>query len=175
MPTRREALALGGGLLATLAMPQILLAEDVTVIEMRGTARGEHVWFAPYGLAVRLGTTLRFVNRDPVNSHTATAYHPVNLGRPLRIPDGAEPWDSGYLLPEESFEVRLTVPGVYDYYCQPHEFSGMVGRIVVGAPGRPGWQPASERAGDIPEEALAAFPTVKAILSGGPLYHEEAS
>ena len=175
MPTRRDAMALGGGLLANLVMPRILLAEDVTVIEMRGTARGEHVWFAPHGLAVAPGTTLRFVNRDPANSHTATAYHPANLGRPLRIPEGAEPWDSGYLLPKELFEVSLTVPGVYDYYCQPHELGGMVGRVVVGSPDRPAWQPASEEVGYIPEETLAAFPTVEAILDGGPLYPEEAS
>lgn len=165
----------GGGLLATLAIPRILRAKDATVIEMRGTARGEHVWFAPHGLAVAPGTTLRFVNRDPANSHTATAYHPANLGRPLRIPRGAEPWDSGYLLPEEAFEVRLTVPGVYDYYCQPHELGGMAGRIVVGSPDSPGWQSASGEDGDIPKEALAAFPPVEAILSDGPLYSEEAS
>ncbi len=175
MPTRRKVLALGGGLLATLAAPRTLLARAVRVIEMRGTARGEHVWFAPHGIAVAPGTTLRFVNRDPANSHTATAYHPGNLGRPLRIPQGAEPWDSGYLLPEEVFEVRLTVPGVYDYYCQPHEFGGMVGRIVAGSPDSPGWQPASQEVGDLPEEALGAFPSVEAILNDGPLYPEEAS
>lgn len=175
MPTRRKALALGGGLLATLAAPRTLLAGAVEVIEMRGTARGEHVWFAPHGLAVASGTTLRFVNRDPANSHTATVYHPANLDRPRRIPEGAEPWDSDYLLPGEMFEVRLSVPGVYDYYCQPHEFGGMVGRIVVGSPDSAGWQPPSNEDGDIPEEALAAFPSVEAILDDGPLYREEAS
>lgn len=175
MLTRRKALVLGGGLLATLAAPRMALAGAVEVIEMRGTARGERVWFAPHGLAVAPGARLRFVNRDPANSHTATAYHPSNLGRPLRIPRGADPWDSSYLLPEESFEVMLTVPGVYDYYCQPHEFGGMVGRVVVGAPGSPGWQPASEEAGDIPAKALAAFPSVNAILSDGPFFPEEAS
>lgn len=175
MLTRRKALALGGGLLAALAAPGAPQAGAVQVIEMRGTARGEHVWFAPHGLAIAPGTTLRFVNRDPTNSHTATAYHPAHLGRPLRIPRDAEPWDSGYLLPEEVFEVRLTVPGVYDYYCQPHEFGGMVGRIVVGSPDSPGWQPTSEEAGDIPQAALAAFPPVEAILRDGPLYPEETS
>lgn len=175
MLSRRDALAFGGGLLATLAIPRIVRAEDIAVIEMRGTARGEHVWFAPYGVAVAPGTTLRFVNRDPANSHTATAYHPAIFDRPLHIPEGAEPWDSNYLLPGETFEVRLTVLGVYDYYCQPHEFGGMVGRIVVGSPDSPGWQPASKEAGDIPEEALAAFPTVEAILSDGPLDPEDAS
>jgi len=142
---------------------------------MRGTKRGEHVWFAPYGVAVAPGTILRFVNRDPANAHTATAYHPANLDRPLRIPKGAEPWDSDYLLPGEMFDVRLTVLGVYDYFCQPHEFAGMVGRIVVGSPDTPGWQPASEEGGDIPEAALATFPAVDAILNDGPLSQEEAS
>ena len=172
MPTRRTALRLGGGLLATLAAPRQLLASAPEMIEMRGTARGEHVWFAPCGVAVAPGTTVRFVNRDPGNSHTATAYHPANLGRPRRIPKGAEPWDSGYLLPGETFEVTLTVTGVYDYYCQPHEFGGMVGRIVVGSPDSPGWQPASGEEGDIPPEALAIFPSVKAILREGRLYGE---
>lgn len=175
MVTRRKVLALGGGLLATLAARRTLLACAVEVIEMRGAARGERVWFTPFGLAVAPGTTLRFVNRDPGNSHTATAYHPGNLDRPLRIPRDAEPWDTGYLLPEESFEVRLTVPGVYDYYCQPHELGGMVGRIVVRSPDSPGWQPAFGDAGGIPEEALAAFPSVETILRDGPLFPEEAS
>ncbi|HET7410546.1 MAG TPA: plastocyanin/azurin family copper-binding protein [Paracoccaceae bacterium] len=173
--TRRRTLAIGGGLLATLAAPRLALARDRETIEMRGTARGEHVWFAPYGLAVAPGTVVRFVNLDAGNSHTATTYHPAILDRPLRIPQGAEPWDSDYLLPDESFEVTLTVPGVYDYYCQPHEFAGMVGRIVVGSPDSPGWQPASDEVGDIPEEALAMFPPVEAILRAGRIFPEDAS
>jgi plastocyanin len=172
MPTRRRALALGGGLLAALAAPHPLLASAPEIVEMRGTARGEHVWFMPYGVAVSPGTTVRFVNRDPGNSHTATAYHPANLDRPRRMPKGAEPWDSGYLLPNEAFEVTLTVPGVYDYFCQPHEFGGMVGRIVVGSPDGRDWQPAAGDDGDIPPEALAGFPPVEAILREGRLYRE---
>ena len=172
MVTRRTALALGGGLLATPAAPRALLARAPETIEMRGTARAEHVWFKPYGVAVAPGTTLRFVNRDPGNSHTATAYHPANLDRPRRMPHGAEPWDSGYLLPGEVFEVTLTAPGVYDYYCQPHEFGGMVGRIVVGSPDSADWQPASGEEGEIPPEALAIFPPVEAILREGRLVME---
>ena len=41
----------------------------------------------------------------------------------------------------DNFEVRLTVEGVYDYYCIPHEASGMVGRIIVS-----GAKEADERA-----------------------------
>src|SRR5207248_347887 len=64
-----------------------------------------------------------------------------NAGHSLRIPEAAIPWDSGFLVNRgDHFEVRLTVPGVYDYYCQPHEAAGMVGRIV-GRPVGPGAMP----------------------------------
>lgn len=142
MWTRRDLIAAGGGALAALAAPRLPRAHDgqthangEELIEMRGTARGERVWFAPFGLAVAPGTRLRFVNRDPGNSHTATAYHPDLFERPRRIPAGAAPWDSGFLLPGESFAVTLDQAGVYDFYCIPHEMAGMVGRIVVGRPG----------------------------------------
>jgi plastocyanin len=135
------------------------------VVEMLGTSRGERVWFAPQGLAVAPGTTLRFVNKDAGNSHTSTAYHPELYDRPRRIPPGAAPWDSGFLMPEESFEVTLEQPGVYDYYCLPHEMAGMVGRIVVGRPTDAGSEQASGDAGRLPEAALAAFPPVEKILA----------
>ena len=69
------------------------------------------------------------------NSHTTTAFHPQNRQHSLRIPADAKPWNSDYLLPNETFTVTLTVPGVYDYFCIPHELAGMVGRIVVSDPG----------------------------------------
>ena len=78
------------------------------------------------------GQTVRWTNRDSGNSHTVTSYHPEIFERPLRIPAGAEPWNSDYLLPNESFSMTFTIEGVYDYYCVPHEHAGMVGRIVVG-------------------------------------------
>ena len=91
-------LILGGGL-AALACP--LRAGDRVDITMRGSARGEKVWFSPQGLAVPPGTTLRFVNHDPGNSHTSTAYHPDILGRQRRIPKAATPWDSDFLLTDQ--------------------------------------------------------------------------
>jgi plastocyanin len=167
-PTRRKFLAMGGGSLVALAAPLPLRAQAVTVIEMKGTTRGEQVWFTPQGLAIAPGTLLRFVNHDPGNSHTSTAYHPDILDRKLRIPVGATPWDSGFLLPDEFFEVTLTVPGVYDFYCQPHEHAGMVGRIVVGRPGQnPGWQDAAPLSDDLPDLARTSFPSVEAILTEG--------
>lgn len=132
---------------------------------MRGTARGERVWFVPRGLAVDPGTVLRFVNRDKGNSHTATAYHPEIFGRMRRIPAKAAHWNSDFLLPGDGFEVTLTVPGVYDYYCIPHEMAGMVGRIVVGTPDDPAWEGAAGPSDDVSLAVLDAFPPVKEILS----------
>lgn len=168
MVSRRALLAGGGGALVALSLPlRPAVAAEVVEIEMRGTARGERVWFAPQGIAVAPGTTVRFVNKDRGNSHTATTYHPDVLDRQLRIPEGAEPWDSDYLLPDESFEVTLTAPGVYDYYCQPHEMAGMVGRIVVGTPEDAGWSDAAPPSDDLEPEVLAAFPAVETILAEG--------
>ncbi|WP_083260157.1 plastocyanin/azurin family copper-binding protein [Marinobacter sp. X15-166B] len=135
---RRDFLVIAGSALFLAHLPAIGGRRVVTV-DMRGTARGERVWFDPFGLALETGVAVTFVNRDPGNSHTVTAYHPRLFERVRRIPAQAEPFDSGYLLPGESFELTLTVPGVYDFYCIPHEQAGMVGRLVVGRPGDPGW------------------------------------
>lgn len=164
MFTRRDLMVLGGGGLAALTLPVPALATDIVEIEMRGTPRGERVWFSPQGVAVRPGTTIRWTNRDPGNSHTSTAYGPGDYDRQRRIPGDAELWDSDYLLPDQSFEVTLTAPGVYDYYCLPHEMAGMVGRIVVGTPDDPGWQGAAPDSDDLEPDVLAAFPAVEDII-----------
>lgn len=164
---RRNVLALGGGLCAALLASRVPVAASVLTVEMRGTPRGERIWFAPRGLAVMPGATIRFVNRDPGNSHTATAYHPDNFDRARRIPSTALAWDSGFLLPDESFEVSLTVPGVYDYFCIPHEMAAMAGRIVVGRPGAPRWQGPAAPSDDISSDVMAALPPVDDILARG--------
>jgi plastocyanin len=170
MVSRRHILQIGGVVLAGLAWPRLPLAAEAVEIRMVGNADGSHVWFDPIGLHVEPGRTIRWTNLDPGNSHTATAYHPQTFERPLRIPEGAEPWHSDYLLPNESFAFTLTVEGVYDFYCVPHEHAGMVGRIIVGQPGRsPDDHPLSQGTGGepIPEIALQAFPAVDDIMRQG--------
>jgi plastocyanin len=161
MPTRRLVLA---GAAALLVPAAARAAEPPVEIVMQGRGDGAHVWFDPVGVLVRPGQTVRWSNREKGNVHTATAYHPANFDRPLRIPGAALPWDSDYLMPGESFAVELTEPGVYDYFCVPHEHAGMVGRIVVGNPA-PDEGPLP--VGDLPEVALRAFPPVEAILQQG--------
>ncbi len=134
---------------------------------MGGTGDGSRVWFDPVGVRIEPGQAVRWVNRDPGNAHTATAYHPGNFDKPRRIPQAATPWNSDYLLPEEAFEVTLTEPGVYDFFCVPHEHAGMVGRIVVGSPHPPGWTDGPGAAEGIPQIALRGFPTVDEIMKKG--------
>jgi plastocyanin len=162
MISRRSVLRIGGVLLAGLTKSRLPIAGEPIEIRMLGNTDGSHVWFDPVGLRVEPGQTVRWVNFDPGNSHTATAYHPKNFERPQRIPEGAEPWNSDYLLPHESFAVTLTVEGVYDFFCIPHEHAGMVGRIVVGA--APMTDP--PYAGDA-SEALKSLPSVREIMSSG--------
>ncbi len=131
---------------------------------MHGTPRGERVWFDPMGLAVDPGTTITFSNQDPGNSHTVTAYHPEFFGRVRRIPKKASPFDSGYLLPGQEFSLTLTIPGVYDYYCLPHEMAAMVGRIVVGTPELPDWDGSALRAGGVTGNVATQFPSIGEIL-----------
>jgi plastocyanin len=167
MLTRRAFAAAGGSVLAGLVVPRVTAAHGAaTEIAMRGNADGSKVWFDPVGLLVRPGGAVRWVNKDPGNAHTATAFHPANE-RPLRIPKDAVAWDSGYLLPDESFEVAFTVEGVYDYFCLPHEHAGMAGRIVVAEANSLAALEAAPPSPDLPEAVLSAFPPVERIVGEG--------
>ena len=176
--SRREFLKVGGSTLVVLGLARIRrglavpVPAKLEVIEMRSDALGSRVWFDPIGLHVEPGTTVRWLVRE--NVHTTTAYHPRNDHHPLRIPEHAAPWNSGYLVnPGDHFELTLTVPGVYDYYCMPHEAAGMVGRIVVARPLGPGAQPFDYWAGKpgtqswhhVPDAARAAFPSIARIMT----------
>ena len=160
MIARRTVLRAGGWAagLALLGLSPPAMAAPVMEIHMRGNADGSKVWFDPIGVLVEPGQTIRWVNVDPGNSHTSTAYHPENGGHSLRIPQGAAPWNSDYLLPDQSFELRLTVEGIYDYFCLPHEEAGMVGRIVVGRP------QASSPTAPLPELVRRQLPSPEEIV-----------
>jgi len=152
-----------------------LPGQEVVTIRMIQSADGSRVYFDPVGVHISPGQMIRWVQES--GYHSTTAYHPSNSNHELRIPEGAEPWDSGILqthAPEKgsTFEHTFTQEGVYDYFCQPHEAAGMVGRIVVGRPldgpgtrsfnyaPQKGWKP-------VPPGAQKEFPSVSRILEKG--------
>lgn len=172
--TRRAWLESGARLLMAPFLPGPVIASirPAAAIFTRSDRDGSRVWFDPVGLWIEPGTTVRWVNE--ANVHTATAYHPANDNHALRIPENAAPWDSGYLVnPGDSFEITLTEPGVYDYYCAPHEAAGMVGRLIVGEPTGPGSRPFDWFKNDsgkghwkpVPEAARATFPPIDELMT----------
>ncbi|QAU11909.1 plasmid stabilization protein [Halorubrum sp. BOL3-1] len=98
---------------------------------------GQNV-FSPAVAWVEEGATVTWEIAS--GSHSVTAYHP-ETDAVLRIPEEAEPFDSG-TVSEGTFEHTFETPGVYDYYCRPHRGLGMVGLVVVGeATAGPGTAP----------------------------------
>jgi plastocyanin len=135
----------------------VVRENGIVIIDMYMT--GSKSYSDPVGIHVEPGTTIRFVNRTGM--HSATAYHPDN-GFPHRIPPQAQSWDTGLMTRRnESFEVTLTVEGVYDYLCILHEAAGHVGRIVVGDP--QAFLPPDDR--DLPASVRNALPSVDLIVS----------
>lgn len=94
--------------------------------------------FDPETVTVAVGGTVEWTNESDVK-HTVTAYEE-------RIPDEAEYFASGgfeseevarsnlsggLLTPGETYEHTFEHTGTHEYYCIPHEGSGMVGTVRV--------------------------------------------
>jgi len=168
--TRRSLLAAAGGVLSWNLVPGRAFAQSssqVVEVHMKGDAAGAVVGFDPVGVFLQPGQIVRWI--CDANVHTTTAYSPKNDNHSLRIPETAAPWASDFLLPGQTFEVKLNVEGVYDYFCAPHEMAGMVGRLIVGKAVGPGslpfdyfvaqgrtWEP-------VPLAAQKAFPSMAEI------------
>ncbi|HEV2067971.1 MAG TPA: plastocyanin/azurin family copper-binding protein, partial [Thermomicrobiales bacterium] len=88
--------------------------------------------FGPEQMPLRVGDTVvwRTVGAIP---HTSTC-DPERAENPeeyVRLPEGAETWDSGLIDEGGEFERAFPVPGEYTYFCIPHEGSGMTGYLTV--------------------------------------------
>lgn len=173
-----KALVLAVCLVGTTILGQAAPATPATVeIKVMQTPAGK-TYFDPVGVRIAPGDTVRWVQLS--GFHSITAYHPSNDNHELRIPASAQPWDSDILLADypkrgATFEHVFVVPGVYDYFCKPHEMAGMVGRIVVGIPGDgPGTKPfgyaPSENWKPVPELARKTFPSIAEIMRKGAVH-----
>jgi plastocyanin len=133
---RRAFLAAGAGAGSALALAGCIggLSDDDFDIGMSQNA------FLPDEHEVSVGDRVVWGNNSS-RGHTVTAYE--------TLPDGAdyfasggfsdaesarEAWYSGgngNIAPGETYEHTFEVPGRHEYFCIPHESSGMVGVIVV--------------------------------------------
>jgi len=77
----------------------------------------EKYLFTPPEVSIRVGDTVKWVNREKRTSHSVV--FPQEGGR-----------ESERMFPDESWERQFTQPGRYPYTCGPHP--EMKGLIIVG-------------------------------------------
>jgi len=130
-------MVLVGGVVA--AIPSELPAVDDTPSEIYTTPSGSTavvemtntLVFEPDTLRISVGTKVAFKNTSLL-VHTVTAdLEKATMKESAQLPEGAEPFDSGLLMPDSTFEHEFTVPGTYGYFCIPHEGAKMRGVVVV--------------------------------------------
>lgn len=101
-------------------------AEPAAVVEMTS-----QLAFEPGEVRIAAGETVEWRNTS-VLVHTVTA-DPERAARPrsVSLPEGAEPFHSGRLRPEETYRHTFDAPGTWRYFCVPHEAAGMTATVVV--------------------------------------------
>lgn len=115
----------GGGPRATVSSGG-RAGKDTVVVTMTDTLA-----FEADSVVIHVGGTILWKNTS-VLIHTSTD-DPASaaIEGDAVLPEGADPWNSGQLKPGESFARTFTVPGLYRYFCVPHEVAGMKGVIRV--------------------------------------------
>ncbi|WP_411966813.1 plastocyanin/azurin family copper-binding protein [Haloferax sp. YSSS75] len=84
--------------------------------------------YEPTGISVEPGDVVLYSAETP--DHGVAAYHERH-GRQNRVPEGVGPI-SAPLVPVGGYWLyKFETPGVYDFYCPPHQIFGMVSRVVV--------------------------------------------
>ena len=101
----------------------------------KGKKEEPEFFFEPTGLFVQSGDVVRFTTKQDV--HTISSYHP-NFHYKQRIPWNTPAISSPVVWPDTYFLYQFEQEGVYDLLCLPHEYFGMVVRLVVGEPTGPG-------------------------------------
>ena len=81
--------------------------------------------FVPDTLNINQGDSVLWVNTSAI-MHTTTS-------GANGVPNGY--WDSGSMLPNDSFAFHFDSAGVFPYYCTPHWALGMIGLIIVSPTG----------------------------------------
>jgi plastocyanin len=162
-----------GAVALTLLVQVLILAPANASEGTRNAGAEKHIdiiagfKFSPETVTVEPGTTIIWTNKDGVE-HTVTAYD-------AKIPSGAAYFDSSggkneaearnasidrWMKRDALFQVTLTVEGVYEYFCVPHELVSppMVGKITVKASGGGGG------GGGL---AIPGFEVISLLVAGG--------
>ncbi len=87
--------------------------------------------FEPATLTIEAGEKVTWKNASNVTHNVVDDASKAVYLRDVSLPSGTKPFDSGYLLPYQSYSRVFTTPGIYHYVCTLHEASGMKGTIIV--------------------------------------------
>lgn len=87
--------------------------------------------YVPETVRVRAGDTVEWRNRSLVGHTVTTIAEKSDSPERVRIPDGAQPFDSGNVPPGEIWRHAFETPGEYRYFCIPHDQLGMWGTVIV--------------------------------------------
>jgi len=100
--------------------------EPVVTVGMTNTMK-----FTPDTVRIQKGETVRWENSSLI-AHTVTGDPSLEtVEGSAKLPEQAEPFDSGMMDPEQTFEHTFNVSGTYKYFCIPHEGTKMFGWVIV--------------------------------------------
>jgi plastocyanin len=87
--------------------------------------------FEPKKIMIKTGDTVLWKNTSSM-PHTVTADPKLaDKSADVKLPRGAQPFDSGNIMPGQSWSHEFTIPGKYRYFCLPHEKNKMLGEVTV--------------------------------------------
>lgn len=134
-PRRRTVLARAATSVAAVATAGCLTGSEsgATTIEMTADFA-----YAPANATAAAGDRIEWTNESDVG-HTVTAYDDGIPADGSYFASGGFESESaarddisaGIVDPGDAYAVTLDVPGTYEYFCVPHEGSGMTGTVTV--------------------------------------------
>jgi plastocyanin len=122
LPNFKRVAQIAGVSVATLA---VAFSAHAANVQMGGA--GGVLAFIPEELSVSAGETVTFTNKAGFPHNIVFDEDAVPAGV------NADAISHPGLLnaQDETVTVTLTKPGTYEYYCEPHQGAGMVGKITV--------------------------------------------
>jgi plastocyanin len=124
------------------AIPALLLLVLMSAVGCSGSELGavsitDDQKFSPREITVQAGETVTWKNKSAV-AHTVTAYSdsvPPDLyfssGGASSEDEARDRIADELIQTDETFRFTFDEPGTYEYFCIPHESSGMTGSVVV--------------------------------------------
>lgn len=91
----------------------------------------DRLTFESDSVSVRVGDVVTWRNAGVIQHSVTADPAEATLDGSVRLPEEAEPFDSGLLAEGDTFSHTFRVPGRYRYFCIPHEGAGMTGTVIV--------------------------------------------